>query len=184
METYLVAWNPRSSDDYRAVQVSDETTYHWDDSCSWGEGFSTKEEAIEYWWNYHSDDDSTDDDVPEILEIGSEMDGLREQIASGLCVLDPEEFVELCIEEAAEELENPVFFEHCPRGFANELGFVAVDESRADDFRDDDKYEELDKEQLVARMCSGAESHARDSANNINTYCNPSCGSYGIEIIR
>ena len=180
MRTVFVAYNPKSSEDYQPQEFSEETTYHWNSECTWGEGFDSKEEATDDYWKTH---DVDEDDDPEILEIGSEWDGILEQVSNGTKILDPEDFANLCVEEAEEKLESAVFFQHCQRGFANEVSFVAVEADRAENFRGEDGYEELTREQLTDNMIYGAESHACDVASGVNTHQNPSCGSYGIEII-
>ena len=182
----FVAFQPKSSDDYRAQEVCTDTTYHWNHDTTWGEGFETKAEAAADWESQNMDD--CDDPIegeecPEILEVGSEYDGLIEQMSHGLSLLDPDEFSDLCISEADEQLDKPVFFEHCPRGFANEVSFVAVDESRAEEYRDDSTYEELTRDELSRRMEHGAENHAEAAAAGVNTHQNPSSGSYGLEVI-
>ena len=50
MKTVFVAFNPHSSADYRPQQFSEETTYHWESSCSWGDGYNSKEEAEDNYW--------------------------------------------------------------------------------------------------------------------------------------
>lgn len=147
----------------------------------WGEGFSSKEDAEEDYWITHDPDE---DDEPEILEIGSEWDGLCEQISNGTSILDPDDFAQLCIDEVENKLESAIFFEHCPRGFANETSFIAVECDRAGDFRGEQGYEEVSRERLIEKMVYGGESHASDAADGVNTSQNPSCGSYGIEIIE
>ena len=173
----FIAFQPKSSNDYQPHVVCTDDTYDWRDSTGYGDGFDTEEEAVEDFWNEHDKDDYAEDFKPEIYTIGSEYDGAMEDSINE--IKDSDEFAALCIEEAQDAIDEPVFFEYCPRGFANEVGFVAVPAAVADQYREDDKYEEIDEDELRKRMEYGAECHAENNSAN-----NPPCGSYGIEILH
>lgn len=169
----FVAFQPKSSNDYQPQLFSEEETYHWNDSTSWGEGFSSQEEAEEDWEKQNDEEDER----PEILTIGSEYDGLIESMSNGTSALDSEDYAKLCIEEAADDLgDDFVIFENCPRGFANEMGFVAVSSAEADEYRGEDGYTEISREDFVSECERGGENHAECE----NSHSNPPCGSFGL----
>jgi hypothetical protein len=206
----FVAFRPKSSADYTASLLSEETTFHHDHRTGFGEGFNTEEEALEDYWSQNEPEaeevDPTDSEIdqelwscdgktlwdsaeeaieeykkahaPELLPIGSELDGLYESLDSNTVALDAEDFAKLCLEEAADALgEGLVIFEHCPRGFANEMAFIAVGADEADEYRDCEGYTEITREQFISECERGGENHAEnDSAND------PACGSYGLTI--
>jgi hypothetical protein len=169
MKTFMYADSHQASAaDYLPTAADETTTYHWDSNRGYGQGFSSEEEALADWREQH------DGDPPEIYELGSEWEGLQE---AGGSILDPEEYCQLCLEELD---FDPVIFEHCPRGFANEVSFLAVPEAQAQPYRDDLQYEEISEAEFFRRSAYGIECHASDRADGTNTYQNPSCGSYGI----
>ncbi len=171
----FVSYRPTSSADYTPQLFCEDETYHWKE-VSWGEGFETQVAAEEDFWKSHEEDE---DELPEILTIGSEYDGLLESLNDGTVALDSEDYAKLCLEEAEDELGSDfVLFESCPRGFANEMGFVAVSAAAAADYRREDGYSEISREDFITECARGGENYAEDNSPN-----NPPCGSFGLEIV-
>ena len=174
----FVACQPKSSDDYVPTIFSEDETYHWDDSVSWGEGFLTREDAIEDYRKHHDEDE--DDDEPTILTIDSEYDGLMDENSEDSVAIEYDEYARLCLEEVADELgdDNFVIFRHCPRGFANEMDFVAVAADKADEFRDEETYSEITKEEFIEECERGGENYAECK----NHHTNPPCGAFRLRV--